>query len=68
MTKRERGFEKLIVISNPREGVVQRDYAVGEYRDKRFYEERRERGWMTRQDRLDLKLPETLEERLNAKN
>lgn len=56
MTKRERGFEKLIVISNPREGVVQRDYAVGEYRDKRFYEERRERGW------------KTLEERLNAKN
>jgi hypothetical protein len=55
MTKRERGFEKLIVVSNPREGVVQRDYAVGEYRDKRFYEERRERGWLTLAERLKQK-------------
>ncbi len=55
MAKPERGLERIIVVSNPREGVVERDYALAEYRPKLFYEERRERGWMTLEERLKAK-------------
>lgn len=44
--------ETIIVVSNPSEGVVKRTYAVGEYRTNRFYQERRERGWKSLNERI----------------
>lgn len=37
--------EKILVLSNPKEGVIERRHAVGEYRTNRYYRERRENGW-----------------------